>query len=194
VLFTAGDAADACATLMRGVMKVATCDADGSEHILALIHPAGFAGELFAPFVGHDVVALTECEICVFSRSQFEQALERYPELCSALLKRTQADLYDSRQMLALIGRHSAAAKVAGLLLALGHAVSRSPCHPAQQFELPLTRTAMARLLGLTVETVSRQLTGLEREGIVWRDGLRRIELRDPARLAEIAGVESSAA
>ena len=42
-LFRAGDPSDRCATLIRGALKVVTTDADGTEHILALIHPAGSA-------------------------------------------------------------------------------------------------------------------------------------------------------
>ncbi len=60
MLFAAGDEDAACATLLTGALKVSAIDADGNEQILALVHPAGFIGELFAPFAHHDVVALTE--------------------------------------------------------------------------------------------------------------------------------------
>jgi Mn-dependent DtxR family transcriptional regulator len=43
-------------------------------------------------------------------------------------------------------------------------------------------------MLGVTIETVSRQLTGFEREGIVKREGARGIRLTDTARLGEAAG------
>ena len=56
-LFAAGDENAACATLVSGALKVSATDIDGNEQILALVHPAGFIGELFAPFAQHDVVA-----------------------------------------------------------------------------------------------------------------------------------------
>ena len=45
---------------------------------------------------------------------------------------------------------------------------------PAEPFDLTVTRGEMAALLGLTIETVSRQLTALERDGIIRRNGCAR--------------------
>jgi len=182
-LFAAGDHSDACATLISGALKVTSFDREGTERILALVHPAGFVGELFTPFAHHDVVALSESRLCVFSRASFEAALRKYPALSQTLLRRASEDLYESRELMGLMGRRTAGAKVAGLLLAFARAASDSPCHAADAFELPLTRGDMAGLLGLTIETVSRQLTAFERDGAIRRNGARGIELVDPARL-----------
>jgi len=183
MLFAAGDESTACATLLRGALKISTVDEEGTERILALVHPAGFVGELFAPLAHHDVIALTDSELCVFPRSDIGRAVEHNPKLAQALLRRTQEDLLQSRELLALHGRRSASGKVAGLLMGLAEAASQSSCHPAQQFELPLTRGEIAGMLGLTIETVSRAITRFEREGAIRRKGARGIELLDPARL-----------
>jgi CRP/FNR family transcriptional regulator len=188
-LFAAGDESTACATLVEGALKVSSIDDEGNERILALIHPTGFVGELFAPFAHHDVVALTDSRLCTFARSDLEAAVLHYPKLARALLRRSQEDLHESRQLMALTSRRSAGERVAGLLYSLAEAASHSPCHPATAFQLPLKRSEMAQLLNLTVETVSRNLTRLEREGLIRRKGARGIELRDPARLAELADV-----
>ncbi len=50
-------------------------------------------------------------------------------------------------------------------------------------FELPLTREAMADYLGLTLETVSRQISALKREGIILLEGKRRVVIPDFDRL-----------
>jgi CRP/FNR family transcriptional regulator len=50
-------------------------------------------------------------------------------------------------------------------------------------FDLPLTRGEMAEVLGLTIETVSRQLTKLKAEGAINLMGARGITLRDRAKL-----------
>lgn len=186
-LFAAGEAAQACATLISGALKVSHTRADGTERILALIHPAGFAGELFQPFAQHDVVALGEARLCVFAGSHFDAALERYPALARALLRRTQEDLYATRALLAMTGNGSADARVAAALTAFAQAASDSPCHLAGQFDLPLSRGEIAGMLGLTIETISRSLTRLERDGLIRRVGARGIELLDPARLRVLA-------
>jgi CRP/FNR family transcriptional regulator len=187
LLFAAGDEDAACATLVRGALKVSSIDEEGTERILALVHPAGFIGELFAPFAHHDVTALTESELCVFPRGDMGRAVEHHPKLTQALLRRSQEDLHQSRELLALSSKRSAAGKVGALLTGLAEAASDSPCHPARQFELPLTRGEIAGMLSVTIETVSRALTRFEQEGVIRRKGARGIELLDPARLGQFA-------
>lgn len=183
VLFAAGDENAACATLVSGALKVCAYDEDGNERILALIHPSGFIGEMFAPFAAHDVVALTTSRLCVFAKADMQRALDDHPKLTRALLRRSQEDLYWARQLLALGSGRSATQQVGLFLLALAQAASDSPCHPSQKFELPMTRGEIASMLGLTIETVSRAMTTLEKQGAIQRHGARGIELVDPARL-----------
>lgn len=188
MLFAAGDEEVACATLVSGALKVSAVDADGNEQILSLVHPAGFVGELFAPFAHHDVVALTESKLCTFAKSDIERALEDYPALARALLRRSQEDLLATRNLLELTAHASAEARLAALLHDFAAAASHSPCHLAREFELPITRGEIANMLGLTIETVSRKLGDLEDNGTVRRKGKRGIEVVDPAQLEAISG------
>ncbi len=188
MLFAAGDEDAACATLVSGALKVSAIDADGNEQILSLVHPSGFVGELFAPFAHHDVVALTESKLCSFGRRDIERALEDYPALARALLRRSQEDLLATRSLLELTANASAEARLAALLHDFAAAASHSPCHLAKEFELPLTRGEIANMLGLTIETVSRKFGELEELGAIRRKGKRGIELVDPAQLQAISG------
>ncbi|MEO1960791.1 MAG: DUF4175 family protein, partial [Paracoccus sp. (in: a-proteobacteria)] len=138
VLFRAGEKVNSCATLTTGALKVTSIDADGQEHILALVHPAGFIGEFFQPFDDHEIVALTQSQVCLFNGPDIESAMDEYPALARALLRRAQEDLHASRSLLALAGKSDAQAQVAGLIMGFAQAASDSPCHPAQKFELPL--------------------------------------------------------
>ena len=54
--------------------------------------------------------------------------------------------------------------------------------------DLPLTREAMADYLGLTLETVSRQITALKRDGVISLDGMRKVVIPDSGVLAQEAG------
>jgi CRP/FNR family transcriptional regulator len=188
VVFAAGEASDQCATLIRGALKIASHGADGTERILSLVHPSGFVGEMFAPVEHHDVIALTDSELCLFGRQQYESAVDRFPGLAKALLRRSAEDLFDARSLIALQARRESRGRVAGFLLAMARAASHSPCHPAAHFDLPLARSEIAALLGITIETVSRQISALERDRIIRRTGSRGIELLDEARL-DVAAV-----
>jgi CRP/FNR family transcriptional regulator len=188
MLFAAGDEDAACATLQSGALKVSAIDQNGNEQILALVHPAGFIGELFAPFAHHDVVALTDSRLCTFAKADIERAIEEYPALARALLRRSQADLLATRSLLELTGHASAEARLAALLHDFAAAASDSSCHLAQSFELPLTRGEIGNMLGLTIETVSRKLGELEKMGAIRREGKRGIGLRDADLLHAISG------
>ena len=185
-LIVAGDDNLASATLLSGALKIASFDQDGNEHILSLIHPAGYVGEMFSPVAHHDTVALTDSKLCTFSRKDFEAAIAEFPALAAALLRRSAEELIESRGLIDLIGRKSAQSKVAGLLCALAKAASHSPCHPAENFELPLSRKEMADLLGLTIETVSKQLSAMERGGFIQKNGARGITMRDALQLMRL--------
>ncbi len=192
MLFAAGDDEAACATLVSGALKVSAIDRDGNEQILALVHPSGFIGELFAPFAHHDVVALTESRLCTFAKGDIERAIDDYPALARALLRRSQEDLLATRNLLELTAHASAEARLAALVHDFAAAASESSCHLAREFELPLTRGEIANMLGLTIETVSRKLGELEEMRAIARKGKRGIELVDPALLQALSGRSSA--
>jgi CRP/FNR family transcriptional regulator len=188
MLFAAGDEESACATLVSGALKVSAIDRDGNEQILALVHPSGFIGELFTPFAHHDVVALTESRLCTFARKDIARAIDDYPALARALLRRSQEDLLATRTLLELTTNASAETRLAALLHDFAASASASSCHLATEFELPLTRGEIANMLGLTIETVSRKFGEIEDSGAIRRKGKRGIELVDPALLQALSG------
>lgn len=188
MLFAAGDDEAACATLVSGALKITSFDGEGNEQILSLVHPSGFIGELFTPFVHHDVVALTESRLCTFARGDIERAIDDYPALARALLRRSQEDLLATRSLLELTAHASAEARLAALLHDFASAASQSSCHVADHFELPLTRGEIANMLGLTIETVSRKLKELEAMGAIRRSGKRGIDVPDPVMLKDLSG------
>lgn len=178
-LLDAGEDNYACATLISGALKISAIDRDGTERIVALVHPAGFVGELFRPTAQHHVTALTHSEICLFPRTQYEALVERHPHLALSLLRRSSTDLAETRELVDLIGRRGALERVAALLLVFSRGAARTPCGTAGLFDLPLSRGEMAGFLGITIETVSRQLTVLEQRGLIKKLASRGIQLLD---------------
>jgi CRP/FNR family transcriptional regulator, anaerobic regulatory protein len=170
--------------LISGAAKLSSVDEDGVERIVALVHPAGFLGQLFSATTDLDVTALTDTRLCVFPRVGFERVMADHPKLTRTLLERTQAELDASRALTRLIGRREVKERVSGLLLALARAASPSPCGMASEFELILSREEVASLLGTTIETVSRRLTELERAGVIERKGARGLVIRNAPALA----------
>jgi CRP/FNR family transcriptional regulator len=86
------------------------------------------------------------------------------------------------------LARRSAEERVAGFLIDMADRVGNAGCRAIDTgpvtFDLPLTRGEIADLLGLTIETVSRQLTRLKVANIIAAPSLRAITIRDRAALA----------
>lgn len=187
-LLFAPDDDDVCATLISGVLKQVRTDVDGVERIVALIHPAGFVGELFGPAEGCEVRAVTAANLCLFPRAAYIRMAETNPRLAMGVARRALKAGAESRALLDLIGRRRVEARVAGLLLALADAAGTEPCAAAERFDLPLSRAEMAAMLGTTIETVSRRLGALEAQGLIKREGRRTVHIKDAAGLTDVAG------
>jgi CRP/FNR family transcriptional regulator len=110
------------------------------------------------------------------------------------LLKRTLSDLDDARDWLVALGRKSAVEKVASFFLRvsrpgeLSHSNFVGSSSHRSILNLPLTRSEIADYLGLTVETVSRQIGNLKSQGFIRLIDSRTIELCDRVKLMDVAG------
>ena len=174
-----GDDNAVCANVLDGVLRVNATTPTGREQTVALLYPADFLGRPYAKSSAHSVTALTDVEVCVFPRALFERAIGECSPLENQLLRRTFDDLDRSRRWMLLLAKKAAGARVASLLVDMGERLAPD----GEPFDLPLTRGEMADVLGLTIETVSRQLTRMARDGLIRLDGRRGIQLRDMAAL-----------
>jgi CRP/FNR family transcriptional regulator len=188
-LLWAGDEALLCANLLSGVLKLSAATADGREQIVGLLYPADFVGRPFAESAEHTITALTDAELCVFPRKPFEETLEEHVRMERLLLRRTLAALDDARNRMLLLGRKTAEEKVASFLLDMSVHLAPEAAQGgrAVTFDLPLTRAQIADVLGLTIETVSRQMTRLKRAGLIDLPAGRLVTIRDRDALEERA-------
>ena len=117
----------------------------------------------------------------------------RTPHIAHRLLAMTLDELDAAREWMLLLGRKTAREKIASLLaiIARRYADLEAPQQTKQRsFDLPLTRAAMADYLGLTLETVSRQITALRQDGVIVLQGLRHVVVPDIDRLHGEAGAD----
>ncbi|SFS03258.1 Crp/Fnr family transcriptional regulator [Sphingomonas jatrophae] len=185
----AGDESDVCANLLSGILTLTTSSLGGEEQIVGLLYPADFVGRPWATRADFTVTALAPAELCVFPREGFERVLAEHPAMERLLLERTLAALTEARGRMLTLARGSAEARIAGFLLdiaARAGGCSGAPGLPVT-FDLPLDRAGIARLLGLTIETVSRRLTRFERDGLVRLPARRAVTILDPDALARLA-------
>lgn len=183
-----GDEAILVANVIEGVLKTSTQTADGKEQILGLVYASDFLGRPFGETTPYGVEALTDAHICVFERKDFDRFTREHPRLEHKLLERTLSELDRTRRWMLLLGRMNAGQKVATFLLELADRIGSKRKDGTTGLVLPLSRQQIADVLGLTIETVSRQLTRLRNEGLIDLPSRREIVLRDSDGLKQRAG------
>jgi len=185
------------ANVIEGVLKLSTNTFDGREQIVGVVYPSDFIGRPFGGVSGHGVTALTDAKVCVFSRRDFDAFAREHPALEHKLLERTLGELDRTRRWMLLLGRKSASEKMASFLLEMverlvgpsGCEISFEELRPTHRtLELPFSRQQIADVLGLTIETVSRQFTRLKNEGIVDLPSRRKVVILDMEGLIAEAG------
>lgn len=173
------------ANVIEGVLKLSAGTEDGREQIVGMVYPSEFIGRPFGGASGHDVTALTEAKVCVFSRGDFDAFAHDHPALERKLLERTLGELDRSRRWMLLLGRKSASQKLASFLVELIERTGARGCDADRAemsqltLTLPFSRQQIADILGLTIETVSRQFTHLKAEGIIELLSRREVVVAD---------------
>jgi CRP/FNR family transcriptional regulator, anaerobic regulatory protein len=100
-----------------------------------------------------------------------ESLVREAPELEHRLHRQALRELDDARDWMMTLGRKTAAERVASFLLLLVRHLDPEACSPATRFEIPLTGQTSRTSWGLTIETISRQLTRLRMAGLSASNG-----------------------
>lgn len=174
--------------VIEGVLKLIASTADGHDLTLGILYPSDFIGRPFGRRSNHSVVALSEAQVCTFPRSAFDRFAEEHPDLEHKLLERTLTELDRSRDWLVLLGRKSARERLAAFLVDMARRLGEIDEFGNVRFELPFGRQDIADLLGLTIETVSRQITKLREDRVIATPDRRGIIVLDREWLVDYAG------
>jgi CRP/FNR family transcriptional regulator len=178
---------DSYANIISGVVKLTKMMADGRQQIVGLQFAPDFLGRPFRSDSGITADAATEVNICSFPKAMIDRMIKDTPELEHKLLEQTLKELDEARDWMLTLGRKTASEKVASFLSLIATHINPEWESGPLSFELPLTRSDIADFLGLTIETVSRQMTKLRKEGVIVIRNNRMVEVPDLARLVERA-------
>ena len=188
-----GDPAPVVANIIDGVLKLSVNLQDGREQIVSVMYASDFIGRPFGKESPYRVTAMTDAEVCVFNRPSFDSFAKDHPDLQNKLLQRTLDELDRARGWMTLLGKKSATERIATLLIELSDRLSVDGCSPTtlylDHFELPMDRQQISDILGLTIETVSRQFTRIRKDGIIELPDRRTVIIKDRNRLKALAEV-----
>ncbi len=191
MVFRQGDPLQAAGSgfygLAAGTIKISTLRQDGREAILAVLEPGNWFGEITlidgSPRT-HDATALSALDLLVVPPEAFAQQMRDnvFAQSVSALLAARVRGLYSLMEDATLRGLR---ARVARRLLTLARGDATQSAQPRRQVRLP--QEALAMMLGVTRQTLSKELNALANENVIAL-GYGTIELRSIDALHRLGG------
>ncbi len=173
------------ANILNGVVKLSKLTADGRQQIVGLQFAPDFMGRPFSRQNDVATEAATDVRVCMFPASILDELVHKNPELEHRLHEQTLKELDEARDWMLTLGRKTASEKVASFLYLIAAHVDPEAenAEGPIRFDIPLKRSDIADFLGLTIETVSRQMTKLRFAGVISIINNRTIEVPDLERL-----------
>jgi len=171
-----------------GLFKVVNLSRDGREQIVGLKYRGDWMGFDGIADQCHDcdAVALDTGEVWSISYEGLLQAGAREPALMAELHRAMSREIAHDRDSLISVCTLPADARVADFLCNWATALASRGLR-TDQVTLRMTRAEIGSYLGLTLESVSRAMSRLGRDGLIqFADkGRRELHLRDVPALAE---------
>lgn len=178
--------------VIKGVVKLTKLMADGRQQIVGLQFSPDFLGRPFRRENNVDAEAANSVRLCSFPKSVLDDLVRQSPDLEHRLHEQALKELDEARDMMLMLGRKTATEKVASFLhLIASHEnpdIDADIDHRA--FDLPLKRADIADFLGLTIETVSRQLTKLRKLDVIIITNTVHITIPSMEKLRHVAAMD----
>ncbi|MFC7378929.1 cyclic nucleotide-binding domain-containing protein [Brevundimonas sp. GCM10030266] len=181
-----GDPATHVFNITSGSVRVYKLLPDGRRQITGFLFAGDFVGLASGSDYAFAAEAIEDVTLCRFRKTEYRALIRELPALEEALLERATHELAAAQNQMLLLGRKRAQERIASFILDLPE---RDPIRPqtAGHVRLPMTRSEIADYLGLTIETVSRELTKLKTAGVIRLLSLHELLVVQPGRLREIA-------
>jgi CRP-like cAMP-binding protein len=180
-IYGEGEPADYLYKIVSGTARTYKVLSDGRRQIGGFYLPGDILGLEIAEEHSFSAEAISGCKVLVIKRSVLVRLLAgRQDEITKELWGLIGAELrrVQTRNLLLI---KSAQERVVAFLLDMAERVSTG-----NSVELPMSRQDIADYLGLTIETVSRTLTRLEKLAAIEISSSRRIVLRNRGALSRL--------
>lgn len=166
LLFSQGELAAKCFSVIEGVVCVYRTETDGRRQITGFALPGDVLEIATQRRYEVSAAAIGPAVVWEIPRDRFTQFASHRPYVLSEVVALIAADIVDAHDKMFSLGRRPAEEKLVVFLKSwrdrlarLGAAVDPVP--------VPMSRRDIADHLGLTVETVCRTLAKLERRGAI---------------------------
>ena len=190
-LFHASGSFESLFAVRSGMLKVTMLTEDGREQITGFFLPGDLVGLDSVGLHQHasSSTALEDTVVCELPFSVLERHGQSVPRIQAALYRMLSGQIRREQSTLLLLGSLRAEERLAQFLIDLSErAAADSVCGSA--IGMPMTREEIGSYLGLKLETVSRTLSKLHREGVI-EVVKRGVRIREVNKLRVLAGLHA---
>lgn len=167
-LFLAGDSFNSIYAVKTGTFKTVVNNQDGSEQVIGFQMAGEILGLDGLGAGNHmcNAIALEDSEACVIPYESLEQISQRFHSLQTNFHRIMGREIVKDQNVMLLLGSMRAEQRLAAFLLNLSER-QKARGFSSSAMVLRMTREEMGSYLGLTIETVSRTLSKLQKEGYI---------------------------
>ena len=165
-IFLQNDQSDYLYNITEGNVKIYQLLDDGRIQIIGFLYPGDFFGSYRNNKYNYCAEAIGDLKTCVFNQKILDKYLDENPILAKELLNKTSFELTLAQDRLTVLGKLNAAERLVKFLLNISEQRNRIGWKN-NPISLPMTRQDVADYLGITIETVSRELTNLKTSNII---------------------------
>ena len=166
VIYMEGDITTHSFIVVSGALKLTKVHPDGERHVIGLMFPDDLLCGMFKSHQTCSAEAATDLELCAIPLEILSSLTAEAPGLERVLFRAALSELEGGHDWILLLRGCSAYQRVAGFLRLLAKRGQQSELGGVH-FTLPLSRAEIASFLGITIETVSRQMTLMRKRGVI---------------------------
>jgi CRP/FNR family transcriptional regulator len=188
-LFEQGEPFTAIYAVRAGSFKTFQTSRDGEEQVTGFYLPGEILGMDGISSMQHvsSAIALETGSVCEIPFELLEKLSSQISSLQGRFFQLMSKEITKDQQMLTLLSQNSSDERVASLLLSIS-ARHHQRKLSMYRFRLPMTRAEIGSYLGITLETVSRIFSRLQKQGVITVEN-KEITINELEQLKEIAGV-----
>ena len=185
-IFLQNDPSTHLYNITEGNVKIYQLLDDGRIQIIGFLYPGDFFGTYKNNKYNYSAEAIGNLRVCVFDQRILDKYMDQNPILAKELLNQTSYELTLAQDRMTVMGRLNAIEKIAIFFINISNQRKRIGWQ-SNPISLSMTRQDIADYLGLTIETVSREISKLKSSNIIKIISSKQLFINDIEKLKQIS-------
>ena len=185
-IFLQQDEAKNIYNITEGNIKIYQLVDDGRIQIIGFLYPGDFFGSYKNGKYNYCAESIGESKVCIFEQKKLDKYIEKNMLLAKELLNQTSHELTLAQDRMAVLGKLDANERLAKFIMNISEQRKRIGWQN-NPISLPMTRQDIADYLGLTIETVSREISKLKTSTIIKILSTKQIYINSFEELSKIS-------